>query len=130
MHGHLNCNRDDMKLSAFRSSTNFVTVGFLVIAAGCAAHHVQLNAPESDAPIVQRLDAYERLKAVSLSETHITTLNKWGAPIAAAHRTDSLLLQSGERVNEPEDLWPSLRKHPLPPMQSHHTKTSRPLFEL
>jgi hypothetical protein len=50
--------------------------------------------------------AYERLQPVSITETHITTFNKWGAPIAATRRTDHLQLRGGERVSEPEDLWP------------------------
>ena len=50
--------------------------------------------------------AYEHLQPVSIAETHITTFDKWGAPIAATRRTDHLQLRGGERVSEPDDLWP------------------------
>jgi hypothetical protein len=89
-----------------RNIALFASFNAFVATSGCATHHVQLQAPESDAPIAARLEAYKQLKPVSISETHITTLNKWGAPIAATHLTDSLQLQGGERVYEPEDLWP------------------------
>ncbi len=83
-----------------------ILVTSLASITGCAAHHIQLQAPESDAPLEERRTAYEHLQPVSIRETHITAFNKWGTPIAAARRTDHLQLRGGERVSEPEDLWP------------------------
>lgn len=99
-----------MKTTTFQSKVTTSTFALLLTATGCIAHHVQLQAPESDAPVEERRTAYESLQPVSITETHITTFNKWGAPIAATRRTDHLQLRGGERVSEPEDLWPVIER--------------------
>lgn len=83
----------------------FALIGCSAVTMGCITHHVQLEAPESDAPIHERRMAYKQLQPVSVAETHITTY-KMGAPVSAIRRTDYLQLGGGERVYEPEDLWP------------------------
>ena len=87
-------------------ATTILLVSSLGTLMGCAAHHVQLYAPEPDAPVEERRTAYAHLQPVSITETHITTFNKWGSPIGAKRRTEHLQLRGGERVSEPEDLWP------------------------
>jgi len=49
--------------------------------------------------------AYDRLQPVSVTETHMTTY-QMGAPVSVARRTDYLQLRNGDRVYEPEDIWP------------------------
>ena len=85
--------------------TGLLSIGCAAVSAGCINHHVQLEAPESDAPIAERRMAYNRLQPVSIAETHITTY-KMGTPVSAVRRTDYLQLQGGARVYEPEDIWP------------------------
>ena len=93
-------------MSIHLQATTILLVSSLGTLTGCAAHHVHLYAPEGDAPVEERRTAYEHLQPVSITETHITTFNKWGGPIGAKRRTEHLQLRGGERVSEPEDLWP------------------------
>lgn len=94
-----------MTSSKFGTLFTFAAAAGLTALTGCVAHHVHLEAPESDAPLADRQAAYAHLQPVSVAETHITQL-RWGAPAAAARRTDYLQLKGGERVYEADDLWP------------------------
>ncbi len=85
--------------------SGFLSIGCATASVGCINHHVQLEAPESDAPIMERRMAYEHLQPVSVAETHITTY-KMGTQVSAIRRTDYLQLKGGQRVYEPEDIWP------------------------
>ena len=95
----------DMNMSTFSGLRRFTAIAFLLSSGGCAARHVQLQAPESDAPISERQAAYDNLQPISIAETHITTYRGW-TPISATRRTDYLQLKGGERIYEPEDIWP------------------------
>ncbi len=72
--------------------------------AGCYAH-VDLEAPSVTADSRERLEAWERLNALEMKETHITYVRN-GIPIGAARQTDYLQLAGGSRVYHPEDLRP------------------------
>lgn len=74
---------------------------------GCAAH-VDLTAPEASASSKERLEAWERLHAIQMKETHITYV-RGGVTVGAEARTDYLQLADGRRVYHPEDLAPAVR---------------------
>ena len=95
----------NMNMSTVSYLRRVSAIAVLLSSVGCAARHVQLQAPESDAPISERQTAYDNLQPISIAETHITTYRGW-TPISATRRTDYLQLKGGERVYEPEDIWP------------------------
>jgi hypothetical protein len=72
--------------------------------AGCGGGpHVRISAPPASAPPQKRLEAYDRLKPLSMHETHVTTL-RGGVPVGSFRQTDYLQLADGTRVYQSEDL--------------------------
>ncbi len=80
----------------------------LLFTVGCHAH-VNLDAPTATASSRERLAAYERLRAISMHETHITYM-RGNVAVGAERRTDYLQLEGGERVYHPEDVRPVVRE--------------------
>ncbi|MEI6804977.1 MAG: hypothetical protein WCK49_00535 [Myxococcaceae bacterium] len=78
--------------------TLILSVLFLV---GCQAH-VQLSAPPlADAPIKERVKAYDELKPIVHRELYI--VNGYGG---VSSNSSSLTLGNGQRIYHPEDLLP------------------------
>ena len=79
----------------------------IFLTTGCRSH-VQLSAPPPTAPLPERMAAYERLRSTGYQQTHVTTVNRWGAATGTTRTTDFLQLASGERVYFPEDILPAV----------------------
>ncbi len=78
---------------------------------GCASpRHVKLEAPSDSASDQERVKAFDKMRAVSQRETHITYTNQYGGVVGASRSVDYLQLNNGERVYYAEDLVPVLHE--------------------
>src|SRR5688572_4054989 len=76
-----------------------------ILTAGCHPH-VQLQAPDTGAPPEVRMQAFAKLRPISMQQTAHYAVSRYGAVSYAGTSTDYMQLAGGTRVYHAEDILP------------------------